>query len=161
MKAMLDWIDQRTGLLSCLRECARRPAPAGAGWTNVWPCCITFVFVVQVMTGLVLWMYYSPSSQTAWESVYYLQYQVCGGWMLRAIHHYAAQVMLVLVGIYLVQMVISGACRAPREIVFWLAALMGMIVLALLLTGDLLAWDQQLHVHADKNELPAHAALDR
>ena len=142
MKAMLDWIDQRTGLLGCLRECADSPTPAGARWTNVWPCCIAFTFVVQVMTGLVLWMYYSPSSQTAWESVYYLQYQVCGGWMLRAIHHYAAQVMLVLVGIYLVQMVISGAYRAPREIVFWLAALMGMIVLALLLTGDLLAWDQ-------------------
>ena len=45
---------------------------------------------VQGITGFFLWMYYSPSAQTAWESVYYLQNEVAGGWLLRAIHHYSA-----------------------------------------------------------------------
>ncbi len=56
-----------------------------------------------MVTGLALWMYYSPGAQSAWESVYYLQYHVQGGWLLRAVHHYAAQVMLVLVGVWLVR----------------------------------------------------------
>ena len=57
-----------------------------------------FFFFIQAVTGILLWMYYSPERPTAWESVYYLQYQVLGGWLLRAIHHYAAQVMLVAAG---------------------------------------------------------------
>jgi len=141
----LDWIDDRTGLRECLSDCANRPAPGGARWANVWPCCIAFTFVVQVITGLVMWAHYSPSAQTAWESVYHLQYQIQGGWLLRAIHHYSAQVLVVLIGVYVLQMIVTGACRAPREIIFWMALLMGLVALALLLTGDLLAWDQNSH----------------
>ena len=81
-------------------------------------------------------------AQSSWESVYYLQYQVIGGWLLRAIHFYTGQATLVLVGIYLVQMILRGAYRAPREFLFWTVLLMGLATLGLNLTGDLLAWDQ-------------------
>jgi len=89
-----------------------------------------------------MWMYFSPSAQTAWESVYFLQHEVAGGWLLRAIHHYSAQVTLVLIAIYLVQMIVTRSLRAPREMVFWSVVVMGLLCLGLLLTGDLLAWDQ-------------------
>jgi ubiquinol-cytochrome c reductase cytochrome b subunit len=87
-------------------------------------------------------MYYSAGAQSSWESVYYLQYQVLGGWLLRAIHFYTGQATLVLVGIYLVQMILRGACRPPREFLFWTVLLMGLATLGLNLTGDLLPWDQ-------------------
>ena len=87
-------------------------------------------------------MYYQCRAQASWESVYYLQYQVIGGWLLRAIHFYTGQATLVLVGIYLVQMVLRGAYRPPREFLFWTVLLMGLATLGLNLTGDLLAWDQ-------------------
>ena len=54
-----------------------------------------------------------PRRQSAWESVYYLQYHVQGGWLLRAVHHDAAPVMLVLVGVWLVEMIFRGAYRHP------------------------------------------------
>ena len=54
-------------------------------------------------------------AQTAWESVYFLQYHVVGGWLLRAVHHYSAQVTLVLIGIYLIQLIVTGAYRAPAS----------------------------------------------
>jgi len=142
MSFLLDWIDDRTGLTTALKNCREATVPGGARWRYVWPCTLVFAFTVQVITGLFLWMLYSPSAQTAWESVYYLQYEVQGGWLLRGIHHYSAQVTLVLVGVYLVQMILTGSYRAPREFVFWVVVLMGMVVLALMLTGDLLAWDQ-------------------
>ncbi len=142
MKTLLNWLDQRTGLVTVAQTCLNRPVPGGASWFRVWPCTIAFTFCVQAITGFFLWMYYSPGAQTAWESVYFLQHEVIGGWLLRAVHHHSAQVLLVLIGIYLVQQIVTGAYRAPREFVFWATVLMGLVTFALLLTGDLLAWDQ-------------------
>ena len=117
---------------------ARRPR-----WSEVWPCTILFAFGVQAVTGFFLWCYYGPSRQTAWESVYFLQSQVVGGWLLRAIHHYTAHVLLALLIIYLVQSILTRACRVPRELAFWATVGMALFVLAAFLTGDLLPWDQQ------------------
>ena len=142
MNAFLEWLDDRTNICTAYKNCETRPLPGGARWTRVWPCTIIFTFAVQVITGLVLWMYYSPSAQSAWESVYYIQHNVWGGWLLRAIHHYSGQALLVLVALYVIQLVLTWKCRAPREFVFWTAVFMGLCTLALLLTGDLLAWDQ-------------------
>ncbi len=142
MRALLSWIDDRTGLSFAVRRCLDRVVPGGVGWCKVWPCTITFCFCVQVITGFFLWMYYSPSAQTAWESVYFLQHEVTGGWLLRAVHHWSAQVLLLLIGVYLLQIILLRTYRAPREFVFWTVVLMGLLTLGLLLTGDLLAWDQ-------------------
>lgn len=142
MNALLNWIDDRTGIRTAWQQCRDRMVPSRGSLSAMWASAIVFAFVVEVITGLVLWMYYSPSSQSAWESVYYLEYQVAGGWLLRAVHHYAAQVMVAMIGLYLLSMILSGGYRVPREFVFWVALLMGMIGLGLLLTGDLLSWDQ-------------------
>jgi len=137
-----DWIDDRTGLKSAVRRFADRPVPSGVHWPSVLPSMIAFTFAVQVITGLFLWGFYSPSAQTAWESVYYLQCEIAGGWLLRGVHHYAAQVLVALCGLYVIYLIVSAAYRTPRECVYWAAVLMGMVSLGLCLTGDLLAWDQ-------------------
>lgn len=142
MKALLQWLDNRTGVNSAVRDIVDWKLPGGAGWMKVWPATILFTFFVQAVTGVILWMYYSPSAQTAWESVYYIQHEVLGGWLLRGIHHYSAQVMVALVALYLIQMILRGTYRAPREMVFWAAVVLGMMTMALVLTGDLLSWDQ-------------------
>ncbi|MHC4400410.1 MAG: cytochrome b N-terminal domain-containing protein, partial [Planctomycetota bacterium] len=141
-KRLLDWVDERTGWRASLRRHAES-APPGSPWLGrLWPSMITFAFLVQVATGLVLWLHYSPSAQTAWESVYYIEHKVTAGWLIRGVHHYAAQVVVALLGLYVVQLVFSGKYRRPGELVFWSAVLLGLLALALSLTGDLLAWDQ-------------------
>jgi ubiquinol-cytochrome c reductase cytochrome b subunit len=142
MSNVCQWLDDRTGLPGAWRGWLRRPVGGGPAWRLVWPATVAFVFFTQVVTGLALWMYYSPGAQSAWESVYYLQYHVQGGWLLRAVHHYAAQVMLVLVGVWLVQMIFRRTYRPRGEVLYWTVVLMGLVTLALNLTGDLLAWDQ-------------------
>ena len=67
------------------------------------------------MTGLLLWTFYSPSAQTAWESVYFIQYMTAWGWLVRGIHHYCSQAMVVLMALHLMQVVVDGAYRAPRK----------------------------------------------
>jgi quinol-cytochrome oxidoreductase complex cytochrome b subunit/mono/diheme cytochrome c family protein len=143
MSKLLDWLDHRTGYREVVHEALYERIPGGARWRYVWGSTLVTVFVVQVITGVFLWMAYSPSAQTAWESVYYIQFHMTGGWLLRGIHHYAATAMVVLLALHLLQVVIDGAYRAPREINFWLGLILMMLVLGLALTGYLLPWDQK------------------
>ena len=143
MSRFLDWLDDRSGIRVLVNEALYEKVPGGARWRYVWGSCLTFAFFTQVVTGTLLWMSYSPSAQTAWESVYFIQYQVWGGWFLRGVHHYMAQAMIVLLVLHLMQVMIDGAYKAPRELNFWFGiALMG-VTLALSLTGYLLPWDQK------------------
>src|SRR3984957_15924168 len=140
---LLNGLDDRTGVRDLLHEAVFERIPGGARWRYVWGSTLVFTFSVQVITGLFLWMAYSPSAQTAWESVFFLQYRVWGGALLRGIHHFTAQAMVVLLALHLMQVVIDGAYRAPREINFWLGLILMQIVLGLSLTGYLLPWDQK------------------
>jgi ubiquinol-cytochrome c reductase cytochrome b subunit len=137
-----QWLDSRTGYKGLLHEVLFENVPGGARWRYVWGSTLTFFFVVQVITGTFLWMSYSPSSQTAWESVYFIQHQMMGGWFLRGLHHFVAQAMTVLLVLHLMQVVIDGAYKAPREVNFWFGVALLLLVLALSLTGYLLPWDQ-------------------
>jgi ubiquinol-cytochrome c reductase cytochrome b subunit len=139
----LDWLDQRTGSRKLIHEALYENVPGGARWRYIWGSTLTFCLVVQVITGVFLWMAYSPSAQTAWESVYYIQDEMLGGWLLRGIHHYTAQAMTVLLILHLMQVVIDGAYKAPREVNFWFGLVLLQLVLALSLTGYLLPWDQK------------------
>ncbi len=143
MNRLLDWLDHRTGFRNAMNVALYEHIPGGARWRYVWGSTLSFCFFVQVVTGLILWASYSPSAQTAWESVYYLQHHTPGGWLLRGVHHFTAQAMVVLLAIHFVQVIIDGAYRAPREINFWLGLILMQIVLALGLTGYLLPWDQK------------------
>ncbi len=142
MNALAHWLDQQTGLVTALGDWLQRPVARGPAWRFVWPATIAFTFLVQAITGLVIWMYYSPGAQSSWESVYFLQYHVLGGWLLRAIHYYAGQAMVVLIGLYVVQTVLLGTYTAGRTVLYWTVLLMALVTLGLNLTGDLLPWDQ-------------------
>lgn len=140
---MINWLDNRTGFKQLLSEALFESIPGGARWRYVWGSTLTFTFFVQVITGMFLWMAYSPSAQTAWESVFYIQYEMSFGWLLRGVHHYTAQAMNILLVLHLLQVIIDGAYKAPREINFWFGIGLLNLVLALSLTGYLLPWDQK------------------
>jgi quinol-cytochrome oxidoreductase complex cytochrome b subunit len=140
---LADFLDDRTGYRAFMHEALYERVPGGARWRYVWGSTLVFAFMTQVITGLVLWSSYSASAQTAWESVYYIQHEMTGGWLLRGIHHVMAQAMVVLLALHLMQVVIDGAYRAPREVNFWLGLVLMMLVLGMALTGYLLPWDQK------------------
>ena len=115
MKTLFSWFNDRTGFGDWCGRLADSPVPGGPCWYKVWPCTILFLFCVQAITGFFLWVYYSASAETAWESVYFLQNEVVGGWLLRAIHHYSAHVLLAILIICVVQSILTRACRAPAN----------------------------------------------
>lgn len=140
---LYQWLDERTGIGALCRGCCDMLVPKRRRGVNLWAGAIVFTAFVDIVTGFFLWMFYCPSTQAAWESVYHVQYNIAGGWLLRGVHYYGGQVLLALVGGYLLHMIFTRAYRVPREFVFWAAVLVGLVVIALLLTGDLLAYTQQ------------------
>ena len=143
MKALFDWIDHRTGIRSLTKDVLFENIPGGSRWRYVWGSTLTFALFVQFVTGAFLWMGYSASSGDAWESVNYIQNEMTGGWLLRGIHHWMAQAMPILLLLHLMQVLVDGAYKAPREVNFWFGVILLKLVLALSLTGYLLPWDQK------------------
>jgi len=143
MNELRNWLDNRIGYRNFVSEIVCPNIPGGARWRYVWGTTLVFAFLVQMVTGFFLWANYSPNAQGAWESVYFIQYEMHGGWLLRGIHHYMAAAMIVLLALHFLQVVIDGAYRAPREFNFWTGLALMKIVLALSLTGYLLPWDQR------------------
>ena len=132
---LYEWLDNRTGLKGHIREALFENVPGGSRWRYVWGSTLTFTLMIQFITGIFLWMGYTPSGQTAWESVYYIQEHMTGGHFLRGLHHWTAQVMTILLVLHLLQVVIDGAYKAPREINFWFGLILLQLVLGLSLTG--------------------------
>lgn len=143
MKSLLAWLDQRTGYRKLVEHALLENVPGGSRWRYVWGSTLTFTLLVQFITGVFLWMAYSPSSQTAWASVNFIQSEMWGGWLLRGIHHYTAQAMNILLVLHLMQVIIDGAYKAPREVNFWFGIGLLLLIMALSLTGYLLPWDQK------------------
>ncbi|NVB40284.1 cytochrome b N-terminal domain-containing protein [Pseudenhygromyxa sp. WMMC2535] len=143
MAKIIDWIDERTGLRALVGEALEEPVPGGARVRYVFGSVLTYLFMQQVVLGILLATYYSPSASDAWASTAYLQDQVAGGWFLRGLHHHGSSAMVVVTVLHLLQVVIAGAYRKPREFNWWTGLLMGGLVLAFALTGYLLPWDQK------------------
>jgi len=99
-------------------------------------------FLVQLGTGFFLWAHYSPSTQTAWESVQHLQTAIPGGWFLRGLHHFGAQAFVVLLGLHVLQLILTRACRVPGELAFWSTLALIPLGVGLSVTGWMLPFDQ-------------------
>lgn len=143
MSRLVDFIDDRTGLRKLVREAVEESVPGGARARYVFGSVLTYLFMQQVVLGILLATYYSPSASDAWASTAYIQDQVAGGWFLRGLHHHGSSAMVVVTILHLGQVVLAGAYRKPREFNWWTGLLMGGLVLAFALTGYLLPWDQK------------------
>lgn len=138
-----DWFDDRTGYRALIHEALEEPIPGGARWRYVFGSALSTVFIIQVVTGLLLMTSYSPSSAMAWGSVFYINHEMWMGWIVRGIHHFSAQAMIVLLVFHLLQVLLAGAYRSPREVNWWFGMVLLGLTLGFSLTGYLLPWDQK------------------
>ncbi|MGH9799731.1 MAG: cytochrome b, partial [Blastocatellia bacterium] len=139
---LVDWVDERTGVKAVMDEALNEPIRGGARWAYVFGSALLFLFVVQVVTGIVLTLYYVPTADHAHASVAYIQKVVPGGALLRGIHHYGSSVMVILAVIHLAQTFLYGAYKQKRELVWVVGVVMLLLVLGFGFTGYLLTWDQ-------------------
>lgn len=145
MASPFKWIDERVDLVGVRKALLDRKMPGGLTWFHTLGSASLTVFAVQVVTGIVLAMYYSPSPDHAYDSIRYLQDQVVSGSTLRGIHHWGASAMVVLVLAHMTRVFVMGAYKYPREINWLIGVVLLFIVLGFGFTGYLLPWDQKAY----------------
>ena len=137
-----DWLDERFGwaeLIAPLRE-KTVPIHKLSYWYFLGGVTL-FLFMIQVCTGILLLLYYRPSANEAFESVQYIMTHVRFGWLIRSIHSWAANLMILMAFAHMFSVLFLRAYRKPRELT-WVS---GMILLFLVLgfgfSGYLLPWN--------------------
>ena len=137
------WLDERIGLsdLAYLAKKKEIPLHRHTFWYYFGGMTL-FLFMVQVITGILLLLYYRPSAAEAFESIQFLMTEVEFGWLVRSIHSWSANLMIFAMFIHLFSALFLQAYRAPREIT-WLSGggLLGLM-LAFGFTGYLLPWNE-------------------
>jgi cytochrome b6 len=100
-----------------------------------------FLFLVQVATGILLILYYRPSSTEAFESVQYMMADVPFGWLIRSIHSWGANLFVGVVFIHAISVFFLKAYRAPREMSWVTGAVLLFLALGFGFSGYLLPWN--------------------
>ncbi len=139
---LYDWLDERTGIKGLLHEALDEPIRGGARFAYVFGSVLLALFLLQVLTGGFLTMYYVPSADHAHASVSYIQKAVPGGALLRGIHHYGATIMVIVAVMHVAQTFLFGAYKKKRELIWVSGGVMLLLIFGFAFTGYLLTWDQ-------------------
>jgi quinol-cytochrome oxidoreductase complex cytochrome b subunit len=102
-----------------------------------------FFFIVQVVTGILLTIYYQPTPDTAYNSILFIMNEVNFGWLIRSIHAWGANLMILFCVLHLVRIFFQGVYKAPRELTWGVGFVLLIVTLGFGFTGYLLPWDQR------------------
>ena len=142
---MIGWIEQRTGLVSMTTDFLTEDVPGGASYWYVFGSATIFAMILQIVTGIFLTFYYAPSTASAWESTNYIYHDVPFGLFVISLHFWGATAMIALLLMHMLQVLLWGAYKAPRELSWVVGVLLLVITLVLGLTGYLLPWDMNAY----------------
>jgi menaquinol-cytochrome c reductase cytochrome b subunit len=138
----LDWLEERSGIVGGLRYFLFRNVPGDTSWWHTLGSATLTAFLVQLVTGVILAMYYKPSPAEAHSSIEHIQHDLWGGWLVRGMHKWGASVFIILMFLHMGRVFLFGAYKYPREL-NWIV---GVLILATGLfeglTGYLLPFDQ-------------------
>ena len=138
------WIEERTRLGSLLGAALHVRIPMTAR-TYYFGGIALFLFGIQVVTGTLLALYYKPTPEAAYKSVQLVTSDVSFGWLIRSLHHWAANLMILFVILHLARVFVQAAYKYPREITWLIGSGLLLVTLAFGFTGYLLPWDQRAY----------------
>jgi cytochrome b6 len=137
------WLDERIGLKDIEKLARKKEIPVHRH--SIWYYfggMTLFLFIIQVLSGILLLLYYRPSATEAYESIQFLMTEVQFGWLVRSVHAWSANLMILALFIHMFSAFMLKAYRTPREVT-WLSggALLGL-ALGFGFTGYLLPWNE-------------------
>lgn len=141
---LADWVDERIGYRGIWEAIFLRKVPR-VNWLYTLGSASLFVAINQIVTGILLTIYYVPTPDHAYDSVQYITNTVPAGWIIRGLHHWGASAMVVLVVLHMLRVIYYGSYKFPREVTWLTGVLLLLIVLGFGFTGYLLPWDQKAY----------------
>lgn len=139
-----NWLDERIGWRSVWETIFERKVPK-VNWFYTLGSATLFVGLNQMITGILLTIYYVPTPDQAYDSVQYITTQVPAGWLIRGLHHWGASAMVLLTVLHMLRVIFYGAYKYPREVTWFSGVGLLVLVLGFGFTGYLLPWDQKAY----------------
>jgi len=144
MGTVRTWFQERVPIPgTSVRALTNEPVP---NHLKRWWFCLggtpLYLFVVQIITGILLAFYYQPAPATAYESVRYITEEASFGWYIRSVHKWAATFMIAAVILHQMRVFFTGAYRKPRELNWVIGMFLLVCTLVLGFTGYSLVFEQ-------------------
>jgi menaquinol-cytochrome c reductase cytochrome b subunit len=140
--APLDWLEERSGFVGAVKYFLFRRVAGESNWFHTLGSATLTAFLVQLVTGVVLAMYYRPDPETAYDSIQKITNELTLGWLVRGMHKWGASVFIILLFLHMGRVFLFGAYKYPRELNWLLGVIILTLALVEGLTGYLLPWDQ-------------------
>ena len=138
----IDWLEERSGLVGGVRYFLFRKVPGDTNWFHTLGSATLTAFLVQLVTGVILAMYYKPSPEQAHSSIEHITNDLTLGWLVRGMHRWGASVFIILMFLHMGRVFLFGAYKYPRELNWIVGVLLLATGLFEGLTGYLLPFDQ-------------------
>jgi len=139
-----DWLEERVGWRQVWETIFLRKIPK-VNWFYTLGSATLFLAINQIVTGILLTIYYVPTPDHAYDSVQYITTQVAMGWFIRGLHHWGASAMVVVVALHMLRVIAYGAYKYPREVTWITGVVLLLVVIMFGFTGYLLPWDQKAY----------------
>ncbi len=139
---LIDWIDVRIGIRQIVAYSLHVSIPRSAHTFYLGGITL-FFFIVQAITGVLLAIYYHPTPEAAYDSILFIMNDVNFGWLIRSIHAWSANLMIIFCVLHLLRVAIQGAYRPPREMTWLVGVGLLLLTLGFGFTGYLLPWDER------------------
>ncbi|OGU26159.1 MAG: cytochrome bc complex cytochrome b subunit [Ignavibacteria bacterium GWA2_54_16] len=142
-KRAYDWVDERVELGGLVEFMGKKYVPVHRH--SVWYYfggVSLFLFILQVITGILLLMYYKSGEEQAFESVQFITSKVQFGWLIRSIHSWTANLFILAAFIHMFSVYFTKAYKNPREITWVTGMLMFFLALFFGFSGYLLPWNE-------------------
>ena len=136
------WLDERFGWQELVGPLKKKTVPLHKlSYWYFFGGITLFLFGIQVCTGILLLLYYRPSAGEAFESVQYIMTRVQFGWLVRSIHSWAANLMILMVFLHMFSVLFLRAYRKPRELTWITGMILFFLALGFGFSGYLLPWN--------------------
>jgi len=136
------WFDFRLGLAKPITEAAEHPIPRNtSSWWYVFGSAAAVLFTLQIVTGILLALVYTPTASQAWYSLTFLNHSYFFGWFLRAMHGWGSDFMVAIVLIHMAQVFTFGSYKYPRELTWMVGVILLILTLGMAFTGQVLRFD--------------------
>ncbi len=137
------WVDERLPILSVVRgQLVDFPTPRNLNYWWTFGGILATMLVIQIMTGIVLVMHFTPHTSMAFDSVEHIMRDVNWGWLLRWMHANGASFFFIAVYIHIFRGLYYGSYKSPREILWMIGVIIFIAMMATAFMGYVLPWGQ-------------------
>ena len=142
MSKITEWIDYRLPIFSFLKHLGEYRTPKNLSYMYNFGSLAGIALVLQIVTGIILAMHYTPHADMAFDSVENIMRNVNYGWLLRYIHAVGASMFFFVVYIHIFRGLYYGSYKSPREMVWFMGIFIFLIMMATAFMGYVLPWGQ-------------------